>query len=69
MISQDTRPFKPRALIVDDDLGKARHQLSGGSPKVLARSLEERDVDVVRALSFEDGQAVVVSDASIQAVC
>src|SRR4051795_5162247 len=67
MIGRDTRPFKPRALIVDDDLAKLDTSL-GRIAEGLVRALEERDVDVVRALSFEDGQAVVVSDASIQAV-
>ena len=59
--------FRARALIVDDDLANLNTTL-GRAAEGLARSLEQRDVDVVRAFSFEDGEAVVVSDAAIQAV-
>src|SRR4051794_30783789 len=66
MISPSITRFGARALIVDDDLGKLDTSL-GRAVEGLARALEERDVGVVRALSFEDGRAVVASDASIQA--
>ena len=59
--------FRARALIVDDDLANLNTTL-GRAAEGLARSLEQRDVDVVRAFSFEDGEAVVVADAAIQAV-
>src|SRR3954469_22112413 len=67
MISPSITRFGARALIVDDDLGKLATSL-GRAAEGLALVLEEREVDVVRALSFEDGRAVVASDASIQAV-
>ena len=67
MVSMGARPFRPRALIVDDDLGKLDTSL-GRAAEGLARVLEQRDVEVVRALSFDDGRAVVAADASIQAV-
>ena len=67
MASLGTRAFQPRTLIVDDDLGKLDTSL-GRAAEGLARVLEERDVEVVRALSFDDGRAVVAADASIQAV-
>jgi arginine decarboxylase len=40
----------------------------GRAAEGLALALEARNVDVVRALSFEDGQAIVGSDASLRAV-
>ncbi|MGH9884484.1 MAG: Orn/Lys/Arg decarboxylase N-terminal domain-containing protein, partial [bacterium] len=67
MIGRAVRPFPPRALIVDDGLAKLDTSL-GRATEGVARALEERDAEVVRALSFEDGQAIVSSDASLQAV-
>ena len=67
MIDSSAKPLRPRALIVDDGLAKLDTSL-GRAAEGIARALEERDVDVVRALSFEDGRAIVVADASIQAV-
>ena len=67
MINQGAKPFRARALIIDDDLGKLETSL-GRAAENLARVLEERGVDVARAYSLEDGLAVVVADASIQAV-
>ena len=67
MINQGAMPFRARALIIDDDLGKLETSL-GRAAENLARVLEERGVDVARAYSLEDGLAVVVADASIQAV-
>ena len=67
MINQGAKPFRARALIIDDDLAKLETSL-GRAAENLARALEERGVDVARAYSLEDGLAVVVADASIQAV-
>ena len=61
------QPFRARALIIDDDLAKLETSI-GRAAENLARALEERGVDVARAYSLEDGLAVVVADASIQAV-
>jgi arginine decarboxylase len=57
----------PRVLIVDDELAKLDTAL-GRAVENLAAALVARNVDVVRALSFEDGQAIVGSDASLRAV-
>ena len=46
---------------------EARHG-AGRAAESLAAALEARNLDVVRALSFEDGQAIVGSDASLRAV-
>ena len=67
MIDHRAQQFRARALIIDDDLAKLETSIGRAAEK-LARTLEERGVDVARAYSLEDGQALVVSDASIQAV-
>ena len=60
-------PLRPRVLVVDDELAKLDTAL-GRATESLATALEARNVDVVRALSYEDGQAIVGSDASLRAV-
>lgn len=60
-------PLRPRVLVVDDELAKLDTAL-GRAVENLAAALEARNIDVLKAISFEDGQAVVVSDASIRAV-
>src|ERR1700716_3880693 len=60
-------PLRPRALVVDHGLAKLDTAL-GRAAESLAAALEARNVDVVRALSLEDGQAIVGSDASLRAV-
>lgn len=67
MVDLATFPRRARVLIVDDELEKLDTAL-GRAAEALATALEARNVDVVRALSFEDGQAIVVSDASLRAV-
>jgi arginine decarboxylase len=53
--------------VVDDGLAKLDTAI-GRAAESLATSLEARNVEVIRALSFEDGQAIVSFDASIRAV-
>src|SRR6478735_1155577 len=67
MIDQRAQQFRPRALIIDDDLAKLETSIGRAAEK-LAQTLEERGVDMARAYSFEDGQALVASDASLQAI-
>ena len=67
MLSPGSGPLRPRALVVDDGLAKLDTAI-GRAAESLAASLEARNVEVVRALSFEDGQAIVSFDASIRAV-
>ena len=52
-------PLRPRVLVVDDELAKPDTAL-GRAVESLAAALEARNIDVLRALSFEDGQAIVV---------
>ena len=67
MASPTAPPLRPRALVVDDELAKLDTAL-GRAAESLVAALERGNVEVVRALSFEDGQAIVGSDASLRAV-
>ena len=67
MLNPTTGPLRSRVLIVDDGLAKLDTAL-GRAAEGLAHALEARNIDVVRALSFEDGQSVVGFDASLRAV-
>src|SRR5512144_3051716 len=60
-------PLRPRVLVVDDELAKLDTAL-GRAVESLAAALEARNIDVLKARSYEDGQAIVVSDASLRAV-
>ena len=60
-------PLRPRVLVVDDELAKPDTGL-GRAVEALAAALQARNIDVLKAISFEDGQAIVVSDASLRAV-
>ena len=67
MLNPTSVPLQPRVLVVDDDLAKLDTALGRGAEN-LAAALQARNVDVVRALSYEDGHAIVGSDASLRAV-
>jgi arginine decarboxylase len=67
MINRGNRPLQARILVVDDGLAKLDTS-RGRATEAIARALEDREVDVVRALSFEDGGAIVTADASLRAV-
>ena len=60
-------PLRPRVLVVDDELAKPDTGL-GRAVEALAAALQARNIDVLKAISFEDGKAIVVSDASLRAV-
>jgi arginine/lysine/ornithine decarboxylase len=55
-----------KVLMVDDEL--AEQTACGRAARALAQELRERDVVVVEANSADDGQAVVLSDPSLQGV-
>jgi arginine decarboxylase len=67
MLNPSTVPLRPRVLVVDDELAKLDTAL-GRAAESLAAALEARNIDVVRALSYEDGKAIVGSDASLRAL-
>jgi arginine decarboxylase len=60
-------PLRPRVLIVDDSLARQDTAI-GRAAEDIAVALAARNIDVVRALSFEDGEAIVGFDASLRAV-
>ncbi|HXZ53117.1 MAG TPA: arginine decarboxylase [Burkholderiales bacterium] len=67
MLTPAAAPFRPRVLVVDDSLAHPETAI-GRAAEAIAASLEARNCDVVRALSFEDGEAIVGADASLRAV-
>jgi arginine decarboxylase len=67
MLNLTPGPLRPRALIVDDALGRPDTAL-GRAAESLASALEARNVEVIRAQSFEDGRAIVGTDSSLGAV-
>jgi arginine decarboxylase len=67
MLNPHSGPLRPRVLIVDDGLARLE-TASGRAVESLAVALDGRNVDVTRALSFEDGLAIVSFDASLRAV-
>jgi arginine decarboxylase len=67
MLNPIAGPLRSRVLVVDDELAKLDTAL-GRAAESLAAALEMRNLDVVRALSYEDGHAIVGSDASLRAV-
>ncbi|MDX1393216.1 MAG: Orn/Lys/Arg decarboxylase N-terminal domain-containing protein [Gemmatimonadota bacterium] len=67
MIERATRPLARRVLMVDDELAQAG-TASARMLRALSDELRLHGIDVVEALSFADGLAVVASDASIDCV-
>ena len=64
MIERTTRPLPRRVLMVDDEL--AQPATAGGrAVRTLADELRARGIEVIEALSFEDGLATAISDAAI----
>jgi arginine decarboxylase len=67
MIEPTTRSLQRRVLVVDDELTRDT-TVGGRSVRGLVRALGDQGVEVVEALSCEDGLAAVVSDAAIHCV-
>jgi arginine decarboxylase len=67
MIERTTRALLRRLLIVDDQLG---HGTTAGarSVRTLVEELQARGIEVVEALSLDDGLATIVSDSAIHCV-
>lgn len=67
MIERTNTLLKKRVLIVDDKL--ANSQTAGGrAVRELADEFASRAIDVVEAATLEDGEAVVLSDASVTCI-
>ena len=67
MIERTTRPLARRLLMVDDELGQAA-TAGGRGVRALAAELRARGIEVVEALSCEDGLATFVADTAIHCV-
>ena len=67
MLTPTPGPLRPRVLMVDDALARPDTAI-GRAAESIAAALAARNCDVVRALSFEDGEAIVGFDASLRAV-
>jgi arginine decarboxylase len=67
MLSGTSRPLARRVLLVDDH-GAEGTSAAGRSVAALSEELRARGVEVVQALSLEDGRAVVASDAALHCV-
>ena len=55
-----------KVLMVDDEL--SAQTASGRAPRALIKELCDRDVAVIEATSDADGQAVVLSDPSLEGI-
>lgn len=66
MIERSIKRMSARALVVDDELGDATAE--GRAVRALVHELTGRSIEVVEAVSVEDGTSVVVSDSAIHVV-
>lgn len=67
MILTGNRPLKSKVLIIEEGLADLNTAL-GRKAQALVEELELRDTIVIKAISYKDGLANIVSDASIHAV-
>ena len=61
MIQRSTRRLSMRALMVDDELGTATAE--GRAARALVQELQGRNIEVVEAVSADDGMSVVPARA------
>lgn len=66
MIERSAKRQSLRALVVDDELRSATAE--GRAVRTLEQELNDRAVQVVEAVSAEDGLSVIVSDSAIHAI-
>jgi CheY-like chemotaxis protein len=66
MIQRTIKRLCLRALVVDDELPAPTAE--GRMARALVAELQGRGIEVVEALSAEDGTSVIVSDSAIHAV-
>jgi arginine decarboxylase len=64
---QGATPVQRNVLIVDDGLAHPE-TAAGRATENLAKALEARAINVIRALSFDDGQAAIISNALLGSV-
>ena len=66
MIQRSIKRLSMRALVVDDELGLATAE--GRAARALVEELKGRALEVIEALSAEDGTSVITSDSAIHVV-
>ncbi|MFV0679718.1 arginine decarboxylase [Ottowia sp.] len=67
MLNPNTQFYRSRVLIVDDSFAEPT-TARGRSVQLLAKTLENHNIDVVCALSYDDASAVLSVDASLRAL-
>jgi arginine decarboxylase len=66
MINSNFEPLRTRVLVVDDEL---KHDTAEGrAARLLVTDLEQRNLEVIQAISAADGMATVTSDAAIHTI-
>jgi arginine decarboxylase len=66
MITRNVKRISLRALIVDDELGT--NTAEGRAARALVTEMQGRNIEVIEALSAEDGRSVITSDSAIHAL-
>src|SRR5688572_10579877 len=66
MIERSVKRLKMRALVVDDELGEPTAE--GRAVRALVQELQGREIEVIEAVSAEDGTSVITSDSAIHAL-
>jgi len=68
MIGRTNKQLKMRVLMVDDDLGSP-NSMRGRVLTELVDEFHSRNTELVKATSYEDGLAAVISDAALHCIC
>lgn len=68
MIGRTNKQLKMRVLMVDDDLGSP-NSMRGRVLTALVDEFHSRNTELVKATSYEDGLAAVISDAALHCIC
>ncbi len=66
MITRSIKRISLRALIVDDELGTPTAE--GRAARALVTEMQGRAIEVIEAISAEDGRSVITSDSAIHAL-
>ena len=66
MITRSIKRISLRALIVDDELGTPTAE--GRAARALVTEMQGRSIEVIEAISAEDGRSVITSDSAIHAL-
>src|SRR5690606_16297069 len=68
MIGRTNKQLKMRVLMVDDDLGSP-NSMRGRVLTELVEEFHNRNTELVKATSYEDGLAAITSDAALHCIC